>query len=149
MASKTTGRNDPCPCGSGKKYKKCCLEKEEAERAALARTRAAAEQERQQARLEAYQESQALDQASNAVVDLVRAGKLEEEEAAARELLERYPEVPDGHERLAMVYQARGDRRQAAECYRRVIEFVRARPGEFDPRYEQHLLAKLDAVGTD
>jgi hypothetical protein len=22
------GRNDPCPCGSGKKYKKCCLEKE-------------------------------------------------------------------------------------------------------------------------
>lgn len=26
------GRNDPCPCGSGKKYKKCCLEKD-AERA--------------------------------------------------------------------------------------------------------------------
>src|SRR5699024_8088596 len=23
------GRNDPCPCGSGKKYKKCCLGKEE------------------------------------------------------------------------------------------------------------------------
>lgn len=22
-----TGRNDPCPCGSGKKYKKCCLDK--------------------------------------------------------------------------------------------------------------------------
>src|SRR3989338_1428357 len=20
-----TGRNDPCPCGTGKKYKKCCL----------------------------------------------------------------------------------------------------------------------------
>ena len=20
------GRNDPCPCGSGKKYKKCCLD---------------------------------------------------------------------------------------------------------------------------
>ncbi|MEA3241887.1 MAG: SEC-C metal-binding domain-containing protein, partial [Pseudomonadota bacterium] len=19
-----TGRNEPCPCGSGKKYKKCC-----------------------------------------------------------------------------------------------------------------------------
>ncbi len=23
------GRNDPCPCGSGKKYKKCCLDKEQ------------------------------------------------------------------------------------------------------------------------
>jgi len=22
------GRNDPCPCGSGKKYKKCCMIKE-------------------------------------------------------------------------------------------------------------------------
>lgn len=22
------GRNDPCPCGSGKKYKRCCLLKE-------------------------------------------------------------------------------------------------------------------------
>jgi len=25
-----TGRNDPCPCGSGKKYKNCCLTKDEA-----------------------------------------------------------------------------------------------------------------------
>ena len=23
-AEKKIGRNDPCPCGSGKKYKKCC-----------------------------------------------------------------------------------------------------------------------------
>ncbi len=22
--ARTAGRNDPCPCGSGKKYKKCC-----------------------------------------------------------------------------------------------------------------------------
>ena len=21
------GRNEPCPCGSGKKFKKCCIEK--------------------------------------------------------------------------------------------------------------------------
>ncbi len=26
---KKVGRNDPCPCGSGKKYKKCCLKKKE------------------------------------------------------------------------------------------------------------------------
>ena len=24
VAEKKVGRNDPCPCGSGKKYKKCC-----------------------------------------------------------------------------------------------------------------------------
>ena len=30
---KKVGRNDPCPCGSGKKYKKCCLLKEAGARA--------------------------------------------------------------------------------------------------------------------
>jgi len=24
VAEKKVGRNDPCPCGSGQKYKKCC-----------------------------------------------------------------------------------------------------------------------------
>jgi hypothetical protein len=38
-----TGRNDPCPCGSGKKYKKCCLSNDEqAARAAYAAASAAA-----------------------------------------------------------------------------------------------------------
>jgi SEC-C motif len=37
MSTGKIGRNDPCPCGSGKKYKKCCLDKDEAaRRAALA-----------------------------------------------------------------------------------------------------------------
>jgi uncharacterized protein YecA (UPF0149 family) len=30
---KKVGRNDPCPCGSGKKYKRCCLLKETQARA--------------------------------------------------------------------------------------------------------------------
>jgi len=29
-AAAKVGRNDPCPCGSGKKYKKCCFEKDQA-----------------------------------------------------------------------------------------------------------------------
>ena len=30
IVGKKVGRNDPCPCGSGKKYKKCCMNKEQA-----------------------------------------------------------------------------------------------------------------------
>jgi hypothetical protein len=30
MGLKGASRNAPCPCGSGKKYKKCCLPKEQA-----------------------------------------------------------------------------------------------------------------------
>jgi hypothetical protein len=37
----TPGRNDPCRCGSGKKYKACCLDKDEAA-AREARAKAAA-----------------------------------------------------------------------------------------------------------
>jgi hypothetical protein len=31
------GRNDPCPCGSGRKYKRCCLDREEEPRVASPR----------------------------------------------------------------------------------------------------------------
>jgi peptide deformylase len=27
ISKKSVGRNEPCPCGSGKKYKKCCINK--------------------------------------------------------------------------------------------------------------------------
>jgi tetratricopeptide (TPR) repeat protein len=160
-----TGRNDPCPCGSGKKYKRCCQEKDEAEKSAARAAAQAAQQAALQAQqaasqaryeaarkafiektreLDAYRE---LAEASNAVIDMVRAGKLDEAEAAARDLLVRYPEVHDGYDRLGMVYEARGDHKRAAECYRQVIDFVRARPDQYEPEFEQtfhRLIAKLD-----
>lgn len=42
------GRNERCHCGSGRKYKQCCLEKDNAE-ASAARTKAAAEEAAQSA----------------------------------------------------------------------------------------------------
>jgi hypothetical protein len=42
LPTERPGRNDPCHCGSGRKYKQCCLEKDEAA-AREARARAAAE----------------------------------------------------------------------------------------------------------
>jgi len=39
-SGRTAGRNEPCPCGSGKKYKHCCLEKDET-KAREARVKAA------------------------------------------------------------------------------------------------------------
>jgi len=132
-----TGRNDPCPCASGKKYKHCCLEKDRAaELSAAVRQRVA------------LQESQALDVASNAVVDLVHGGRLEEAEQAARDLLVRYPEVHDGYDRLGMVHEARGQFREAADCYRKVIEFTRANPEDYDPGLVNiflELIVKLEA----
>ena len=156
-----TGRNDPCPCASGKKYKHCCLEKDKAaefapavgQRVALqaqAANQVALRKDYQEELLEsqaALQEAQALDAASNTVVDLVHAGRLDEAEQAARELLLRYPEVHDGYDRLGMVHEARGQFREAADCYRRVIEFTRAHPADYDAGFVNsflELIAKLE-----
>lgn len=161
-----TGRNDPCPCGSGKKYKHCCLDKDRAaelapavgQRVALQAQQAnhlALRQDYQEELLEsqaALKEAQALDAASNAVVDLVHGGRLDEAEQAARELLARYPEVHDGHDRLGMVHEARGQFRAAADCYREVIEFTRADPENYDAGFVDsflELIVKLEACAVE
>lgn len=129
----TVGRNDPCPCGSGKKYKRCCLHQHEA--AAAERAAAAAQAAAQLPPPGfAWEDDDGLDDASNRVVDLVHEGKLDEAEQAARDLLVRYPEVHDGFERLAMVYEARDDRAQAAEYYRRALAFMEDNADSYDAK---------------
>ena len=113
------GRNAPCPCGSGKKYKKCCLPLHQESRA--------------------WQDSAGpltlepgltdLDRLSNSVVDLVEKGRLEEAEAACHQLLTRFPGQIDGTERLAAVYEAKGEKKLAAQNYRKAAQFAQGSPG--------------------
>ena len=166
------GRNDPCPCGSGSgnKYKKCCLAKDEAaehERSAEVQVRnesRAAERRLDVQRLKAEIAARLgpaedddvfgdeLDVASNAVIDLIKVGKLDEAEAAARALQARYPEVHDGWDRLGMVHEARGNALEAADCYRRVLDFLRDNPDYTDDDGMEtlytSLVAKLDPPPT-
>lgn len=145
-----TGRNDPCHCGSGKKYKLCCLQKDEAAAWATAEAKQAAAAERAKNFFDALEEQLAdeeLDEASNAVVDLVHAGKLDEAEAAAKDLLVRFPEVHDGYDRLGMVAEARGDKKVAAAHYRKVLEFAQQHANLIDPRLianYQRMVDELD-----
>jgi tetratricopeptide (TPR) repeat protein len=153
-----TGRNDLCPCGSGKKYKKCCLTNDEAaEREQLAAAVQPAglrlpglAEEFTVTPAAAYcgdDETDELTDASNAVVDLVHTGKLDEAEEAARDLLVRFPDEHDGYDRLGMVYEARGENRQAADCYRKVVAMIRDHPDNYDPDFDavyQKLVDKLD-----
>jgi len=157
------GRNDPCPCGSGKKYKKCCLPMQEADERQRAAEQQAERDQRAAAHRASLREARAdmlaraalvdveddadeLDAASNAAVDLVRAGKLDEAERAARDLLERFPYVHDGWDRLGMVYEARGENREAADCYRKVIAFMREHPDNYDPAFEDKFVKLVDKL---
>ena len=73
------GRNDPCPCGSSKKYKQCCLAKDEA----AARAAAPPPPEpspRRAGRVVFPQDDDDVDlltEASNAVIALIRAGDID------------------------------------------------------------------------
>ena len=158
------GRNDPCPCGSGNKYKKCCQPKDEAaEREGQAEAQARRESQAAERRLQVrelkaevaarlrraeeedtYEDE--LDAASNAVVHLVKAGKLDEAETAARDLLVRFPEVHDGWDRLGMVHEACGNSREAADCYRKVIAIIRQHPDDYDAGFEHTFVTLVDKL---
>jgi Tfp pilus assembly protein PilF len=135
------GRNDLCPCGSGKKYKRCCMTNDEA----AARAALAADAAHQQSHL-CHDCSDRLDDAANAVFALIDARKFDAAEQAAHDVLARFPSVHDGYECLGRLYQAKGDNRQAADYYRQVIEFARNEPHLYDPDFVNHFQSLIDRL---
>ena len=145
------GRNDPCACGSGKKYKKCCMARDEAAALAERPAQPAAVPLRRPSLasyLQEQDEPDELTEASNAVVDMVQSGDLDAAEQAAHDLLARFPDVHDGYDRLGMVYEARGDYRQAADCYRKAIAIIRGHPDNYDPGFEAVFQKLVDRLET-
>ena len=141
------GRNDPCHCNSGKKYKKCCMASDEAADRAARPVQPAVVSARRPSLASYVQEHDELTEASNAVVDMVQAGNLDAAEQAAHDLLVRFPDVHDGYDRLGMVCEARGDHRQAADYYRKAINVIRNHPDKYDPGFEavfQKLIDRLE-----
>jgi tetratricopeptide (TPR) repeat protein len=157
-----TGRNDPCPCGSGKKYKKCCLPKHQADQHQQFAEQQAEREQRADAHRSSLSEIRAaiaarlagIDQAeddpltaaSNVVVELIHAGKLDEAEHAARDLLVHFPDVHDGYDRLGMVHEARGENQQAADCYRKVVAFIRQHPDNYDEAFEDAFVKQVEKL---
>ena len=84
-----------------------------------------------------------LTDSSNAVLDLIRSGKLDEAEAAARALLAQYPEVHDGWDRLGQVHEARGQNAQATDCYRKVVAFLDQNPDYSEPAFKDTFVARI------
>ncbi|MDA0814028.1 MAG: SEC-C metal-binding domain-containing protein [Verrucomicrobia bacterium] len=137
----SVGRNDPCPCGSGRKYKKCCLEADAQRKSAgvgqgsgmVVPVRAVVTE---------------LDGLSNRVVDLLGAGSFDEAEAACHRLRSEYPDQVDGIWRLATVYEARGDRAAAARCYRDAAGFMQTRDG-FEDETIAHMIESAERMEAE
>jgi len=127
------GRNKPCPCGSGKKYKKCCL---------LSQDGAIQPEPEPTKFIPVYTE---LDQLSNSVMDLIKNDKLDEAEAVSTRLLKEYPDQIDGFERFGQVYEARGKRHLAADYYQKAADFAKTMPG-FDQKSVEYYLSKVNEM---
>jgi len=129
------GRNEPCPCGSGKKYKNCCLAADETAAAAARedqRRHASPPPTRGRAVGWGPPVDDDLDQLSNDTVDLIDAGKLEEAERLCHRLLDDFPDVPDGHMRLGHLFRARGEPKKAAQHLRLAASVARTGAADDD-----------------
>ncbi len=145
------GRNDPCPCGSGRKYKKCCEAKAAESRPAadLDRLFAAAQQEYQQGRPERaeqlYGEVLAADPRHTGALHLMgilaaETGRHEQALELIRKAISIDPASGVYHRNLGAVLQMMGRLEEAAaECR----QALRLTPGDV------HALGNLGGVLRD
>jgi hypothetical protein len=131
-------RNAPCECGSGKKYKQCCLDKDSEQAAQRAAAAAVVARQRPD-----FDTGDGLDELSNGARDLIQAGRYAEAEVAIAELQKQFPDCIDWLERSAMLHERRGDPRLAADFYRRCIEYVAAHDGDFEEGSTDWMHAKV------
>lgn len=112
LITKRVGRNDPCPCGSGKKYKKCCLSKQEEARKNLPQEKL--QEKEEQARLR-----EKLEKEVKKGFDLIFSRDFGKAQRLAERMLESYPEDDRFHDMLITAYMATGDYDQAFHHCRR------------------------------
>lgn len=117
----SVGRNDPCPCGSGKKHKQCCMRNEGGTSAS---PRASSQS--------AYQTALAHH----------RAGRLPQAEAIYRQILQVDPQHPDALHMLGMVAAQMGDNQVAINLVQRAIA---SKPT--DPTFHFNLALALQGSG--
>jgi hypothetical protein len=168
------GRNDPCPCGSGKKYKKCCLAKDEESVRERARAVREAEHDRETVMRELaarratraqpasvakqptwWLEEDDLTELTNSVIDLIDERRYDDALVACERLLHDYPEVHDGFERSALVHDALGNHALAADFWQKAVDFVEhpdrryAYDEELIDDFRQHLMRSRERAQAE
>lgn len=85
-----------------------------------------------------------LDKLSNSVVDAIEAGDFDAAEKRCQRLLREYPDVFDGHERMAMLREAQGRFREAADHYGKLLKMMKKNPRDLDPEMIGHYSEQRD-----
>ena len=107
-----TSRNDPCPCGSGKKYKKCCLPAHEEARKLMPRDQLQQMEEHAKAR-------ERLDKEVQKGFDLLFSQEYERADRYAKKMIEAIPEDDRFHDILFCACLGLGDYEDAFRIARK------------------------------
>ncbi len=118
-----TGRNDPCPCGSGKKYKQCCLPKDAAAASPPLPTPTPKPIHPRPEQL-------------NLLADLFNSGRHAEMAALGQDLTRQFPESGQSWKALGTALQVQG--RDALHALSKAAQLL---PG--DPETHNNLAAAL------
>lgn len=118
------GRNDPCPCGSGKKYKQCCLEKHETVR----QTNHMAEAENLKAK---QKEQDKLIKCIEKAFGLLSSQQYDPAIRFASKLITRYPNEDRLHDIIATCHLYAGDFEKAIEINERRLEVAKSEKSYF------------------
>lgn len=124
------GRNEPCPCGSGKKHKKCCLETT-APPVAEVLGAVALSEPHEHVCDSCADESDELNDRADHILDELLAGRVDIAEALAHDFIRDFPGDAEGFDLLSMVYEERGQRDRALALLRQASEIAEANP-EYD-----------------
>jgi tetratricopeptide (TPR) repeat protein len=104
MTTHKVGRNDPCPCGSGKKYKQCCEQIGAAPRQSVPIN---------------FHPQQALQSA----MAHHQAGNLVQAETLYKQVLQAAPNQPDALHLLGLIAKQKGDHKTAIQLMRKALSF--------------------------
>jgi len=118
VPSEKIGRNEPCPCGSGKKYKHCCLEKHEAARQAKDPEQA------ENIRAKEREQKQLIKHIEKAF-SLLSSRKYTEAIRLALNLINNYPNEDRLHDIVATCHLYAGECEKAIEICRSRLEVAR------------------------
>ncbi|MBI3222259.1 MAG: tetratricopeptide repeat protein, partial [Nitrosomonadales bacterium] len=106
MTIKKPSRNDPCPCGSGKKYKQCCSRLGGGQSASPAPA------------------TGEIAHALQTAVGHQQAGRLPQAEAIYRQILQAAPNHPDALHLLGLIAHQVGKHEIAVELISKALVFV-------------------------
>jgi len=124
VPSEKIGRNEPCPCGSGKKYKHCCLDKHEA-------ARQAKDPEQAENLRAKEKEQKRLIKNIEKAFGLLSSRKYAEAIRLALNLINNYPDEDRLHDIVATCHLYAGECEEAIEICRRRLEVARSEKDYF------------------